>query len=285
MAEKILVVGASSKVGTELVKQLVAKGETVKAATRVPGEYRGPRGAGVEVTTFDYDFHSTMKPALQGVDRVFMLNKWTELHPEIALDRFVESANAMGVKHLVYLTGTGVDRNPPVGLTMVEKRIAGTGMDYTFLRPNWFMQNFSRGFLLPRIRDVGLIVVPAGSASVSFVDTRDVAAVATAALTEPGHAGQSYSLTGGQALSYSQVADTLSDVTQRRITYQPASDEEFLAILSTNWEAAQAAFLNHLFKYVLDGEVATVDPTLGTLLGRAPTTFEQFARDHADVWK
>jgi uncharacterized protein YbjT (DUF2867 family) len=284
MAGKILVVGASSKVGTELVHALVAKGETVKAATRVPGGYRAP--AGVEVTAVDYDIHSSMKPALQDVDRVFMLSKWTDLHPEMALNRFVETALAAGVKNVVFMTGLGIDREPAVGLTLVEKRIAGTGMDYTFLRPNWLMQNFSRGFLLPRIRDVGLIVVPAGSAAVSFVDARDVAAVAAAALTESGHSGQTYDLTGGKALSYTEVADILTDVTGRRIAYQPArDDDEMRSILSSKWEPAQADYLIRLFKYVLDGEVAQLSPTVSTVLGRPPTPFDQFAIDFAEAWK
>ncbi len=285
MAEKILVVGATSKVGTELVNKLVAKGEAVKAATRRPGDYRA--APGVETTPFDYDVHASMKPALQDVDRVFMLSKWTDPHPELALNRFVESARAANVKHVVFMTATGVDRQPAVGLSLVEKRIAGSGMGYTFLRPNWFMQNFSRGFLFPRIRDIGRIVVPADSAAVSFVDTRDVADVAVAALTEPGHAGQTYALTGGQALTYTQVADILADVTQRRVSYQPASDEEFYSILSqsSQWEADQIDYLTGLFGYVRAGQVAPVEPALATVLGREPTTFEQFARDYAGMWR
>jgi uncharacterized protein YbjT (DUF2867 family) len=282
MAKKILVIGASSKVGTELVSALVAKGETVKAATRRPGEYWA--APGVEVTAFDYDVHASMKPALQDVDRVFMLSKWTDLHPEIALNRFIEHATVANVNHIVFMTGMGVDQNPAVGLTLVEKRIAGSGMGYTFLRPNWFMQNFSRGFLLPTIRDISAIVVPAGEAAVSFIDTRDIAAVAAAALTDSAHSGQTYALTGGQSLTYGEAADILADVTGRRITYQPATDEEFRPILLDRWEAEQSDYVLELFTYVRAGQAAPVVPTVAALLGREPTTFEQFARDHAGVW-
>lgn len=285
MAEKILVVGATSKVGTELVKALVAKGETVKAATRRPDEYTA--SPGVEVTPFDYDVHASMKPALQDVDRVFMLSKWTEPHPEMALKQFVEAAHVANVKHIVFMTGMGVDQQPAVGLTLVEKRIANSGIGYTFLHPNWFMQTFSRGFLLPRIRDVGTIVVPAASGAVSFVDTRDVAAVAAAALTEPGHSGQTYHLTGGQALTYKQVADILTDATERLITYQSPTDEDMSAILSqsSQWDPDQIDYLVGLFRYVRASEVAPVTPTITSVLGREPTTFEQFARDYADMWR
>jgi uncharacterized protein YbjT (DUF2867 family) len=285
MADKILVVGATSKVGTELVKALVAKGETVKAATRRPGDYTA--APGVEVTAFDYDVHASMKPALQDVDRVFMLSKWTDPHPELGLKQFVEAAHVANVKHIVFMSGMGVDQQPAVGMTLVEKRIANSGMGYTLLHPNWFMQNFSRGFYLPRIRDIGSIVVPAASGAASFVDTRDVAAVAASALTEPGHSGQTYHLTGGQALTFTQVADILADVTERRIIYQPATDEDFSAILSQSgqWEADQIDYLTGLFGYVRSGQAAPVMPTLASVLGREPTTFEQFARDHADMWR
>ncbi len=283
MGNKILVIGATSKVGTELVKALVAKGEAVKAATRRPAEYPAP--AGVEVTAFDFDVPASAKPALVDVDRVFMLSHWTDLHPEMELNSLVERARAAGVQRLVYLTGTGVDKEPVIGISLVEKRIAGSGMGYTFLHPNWLMQNFSRGFLLPTIRDISAIVVPGGFGTISFVDARDVAAVAVAALTDEAHNGQSYHLTGGQALSYGQVADVLTDILDRNVIYQDATDERFREVVADRWEAEQAEYLIRLLRYARAGQSATVEPTLATLLGREPTTFEQFARDHAAVWR
>lgn len=284
MDNKILVVGAASKVGTELVGLLVAKGESVKAATRHPGDYRALPG--VEATAFDYEEHASAKEALAGADRVFMLSKWTELHPELALNRFVEHALAAGVKHIVFLTAMGVDKNPSTRLALVEKRIADSGMGYTILRPNWFMQNFSRGFLLPTIRNISSIVVPAGFGTVSFIDARDIAEVAAAALVDPAaHNGQVYDLTGPEALSYKQAADILSEVTGRGITFQDASDDAFRAMLQDYWEPEQIDYLLKLFGYVRSGEVAHVETGTAAALGRPPTTFEQFARDHASAWR
>lgn len=284
MSDKILVVGATSKVGTELVEILAKEGAEVVAATRHPDEYDAAHGE--EATNFDYAVHGWMKPALQDVDRVFMLSPWTDLHPEMTVNRFIEHAIVEDVRHVTYLSMLGVDKKPQLGPTMVEKHIQKSGIDYTILRPNWFMQNFSRGFFRRPISDISKIVAPAGQARVSFVDTRDIAAVAAASLTDSApHAGKTYSLTGGQALSYDQVAGVFEDVTGRRIAYQDASDEDFTEILSHYWEPEQSEYLLGVLAQMRAGEAATIDPTLESVLGRQPTTFEQFVRDHADIWQ
>lgn len=283
MAKKVLVVGATSKVGSELVRALAADGESVRAATRHPGDYRA--APGVEAVGFDYDYEETMMPALEGVDRLFMLSKWTQPRPEFTLNRFIEHARTAGVERVVYMTALGMDLNPAVGQALVEKRVAGSGMGYTLLHPNWLMQNFSRGFLFPRIREIGMITVPAGNAKVSFVDARDVAEVAKAALNDPTHQAQVYHLTGGQGLSYGEVAEILATALGRPVTYRTPDEDEFRDILRHGFEPEQAEYLNGLFAYVRDNQVADVDPTLERLLGRPPTSFEAFARDHAQLWR
>jgi uncharacterized protein YbjT (DUF2867 family) len=280
---KILVVGAFSKVGSALVEQLTARGQTVKAATRTPGTHRA--APGVELTAFDYDVADSDKPALEGADRVFMLTKWTELHPEVTLNRFIEHARSAGVRHLVFMSSLGVDKEPPPSLPLVEKRIAGTGMGYTFLRPNWLMQNFSHGFLLPTIRDISLIVAPTGWGQTSFVDARDVAAVAADALVDGAHNGQTLYLTGPEALTYEQAAGILSDATNRSVRFQDANEEEMRRIMADRFEPDQQDYLVKLFGFVRDGQDGGVSSDLATALGREPTSFAQFARDYAGVWR
>jgi uncharacterized protein YbjT (DUF2867 family) len=169
---------------------------------------------------------------------------------------------------------------------MIERRIEGSGISYTFLHPNWFMQNFTHGIFLPGIRDVGRIDAPAGDGAVSFVDTRDLAQVAVAALCDGAHANQSYELTGGQAITYGQVADVLAGVLDRAILYQSPTEQQVRSLLSFHsWQADDMDHILGLFEDVRMGKAAAVSPTLGTLLGREPTTFEQFARDHAEAWK
>jgi uncharacterized protein YbjT (DUF2867 family) len=150
---------------------------------------------------------------------------------------------------------------------------------------NWFMQNISRGFFLPRIRDVSSLVVPVGKIAFGFVDTRDIAAVAVKALTnsEP-HAGQTYVLTEGESLSYRGVAATLVDVLGRRVSHHIAAPEDFREILLSYFEPEHADYIVGLVDQALSGQGTLVDPTLAAVLGRESITFEQFARDNAEAW-
>jgi uncharacterized protein YbjT (DUF2867 family) len=225
-----------------------------------------------------------MKSSLEDTDRLFMLSKWTDLHPEASLNQLIELARTAEVRHAVFMNAMGIDRDPPVALGLVEKRLAGSGMDYTLLHPNWLMQIFSRGFWQPQIGEISSVVAPSGSAAVSFVDARDVAAVAAAALMDGRHSGQTYRLTGPAALTYSEVADILTEVTGRTITYRDASEEDFRAFLLNHAEPDQAEYILGLFKYVRAGDYADVTDHVASVLGREPISFEQFARDSADVW-
>jgi uncharacterized protein YbjT (DUF2867 family) len=181
----------------------------------------------------------------------------------------------------------GIDRKPSVGLQRFEKNLANSGIGYTILHPNWFMQIFSHGFFLPRVRDVSSIQAPVGTGAVSFVDTRDVAAVVASALTDASdlHAGKTYPLTGARALTYDEVADTLADVTDRRIAFRDVEEVDFGSDLDQYFEPDQRDYAVNLFTYVRKHEQEQVDPALANVLGREPTTFEQFARDHAAVWR
>jgi uncharacterized protein YbjT (DUF2867 family) len=284
MGNKILVTGATGKVGADVVKALAARGETVKAATRHPDEYRP--APGVETTGFDYDEHASIQPALADVDRVFMISKWTDEHPEQKLNRLVELSRVAGVKHIVLLTPRAIDRDAAGPLGLVEKRIEGSGIAYTLLHPNWFMQNFTHGVFLPAIRDVSLLAAPAGYGEVSFVDTRDIAEVVADAFSGTAHAGQTYELTGGRAVSYREAADIVSEAAGRPIVYQDPSPEDVRSLLSGyGWDSEDVDHILGLFDDVRAGQAAAVTPTLGQLLGREPTTFEQFARDHAHIWR
>jgi uncharacterized protein YbjT (DUF2867 family) len=285
MPEKILVVGATSKVGREVIPRLVASGAMVKAATRRPGDYEP--AAGVEVTPFDFDVADSYKPALEGASRVFLLSPWIELHPEMRLNRFIEQARSNGAEHIVFLSPLAVDPSPGASLGLVEKRIAGTGVPYTILRPNWLMQDFSHGFLLPCIRDLGAVIIPGGSADVSFVDARDVAEVAASALLgEPAHVGQTYTLTGGEALTFTEVASEIGDAVDRRISYRPdTDDDEFSSFLQNRWDDEAVGYLLKLFAHIRARNSSAVDPTLASVLGRQPTRFAEFVRDYAAAWR
>jgi uncharacterized protein YbjT (DUF2867 family) len=284
MSHKILIIGATGNVGSHLVKLLAEKDEQVKAATRKPEVYTTqPK---VEATAFEFDDPTTYAPALEGADRVFLLARSADPEPQKILIPFIDQAKASGVNHIVLMTAMGVDQAEELGLRKVEKHLIVSGMAYTILRPNWFMQNFNPGFILPSIKENGGIYLPADDAKLSFIDTRDISAVAAAALTGDGHKGKEYTLTGGQALSYAEAAGIISAASRREIKYVAISDDDARdAMKSAGWSPQQVEFMLGLFYTVRQGWSAPISPAVTSVLGREPISFEQFARDNADAWK
>lgn len=284
MTDKILVIGSTGNLGRRLVELLTQAGESVKAASRQPASYAGPQGA--EAVEFDLEQPDSFGPALAGADRAFVIAKSGDAHPEAGLNPFFDQAKALGVRHVVFLTARGVEMAEEAGLRKAERYLMATGLPYTILRPTWFMQNFSAGFIQPMIAQMGAIYLPAGDGKTSFIDVADIAAVATAALTQPGHEGQEYALTGGESLSYAEAATIISQVAGRPIGYVAISSDEFRQSLTRNgWPAASADFMASLFQPVEQGWAASVSPDVESVLGRKPITFQQFASDNAAAWR
>jgi uncharacterized protein YbjT (DUF2867 family) len=284
MSDKTLVVGATGNVGGRLAQILASQGVGVKAASRQPSSYAGPRGA--DAVAFDLDRPETFGPALQGVDRAFVIARSGDAQPQAALNRFFDEAKAAGVEHVAFLTAAGVEMNEEVGLRQAERHLMASGLAYTLLRPTWFMQNFSSGFIQPMITQMGTIYLPAGDGKTSFIDAGDIAAVAAAVLTQPGHAGQAYTLTGGEALTYGEAAAIISDVTGRPLSYVAISNDAFRqSLIDQGWPAESAGFMAGLFHAVEQGWAASVSPDVESVLGRKPITFQQFASQNAAVWQ
>jgi len=285
MSHKILVLGATGNVGSALVKFLVEKGEQVKAATRHPADY--PPTGNVEPVALDFERPDTYASALVGVDRVFAITKTADIHADKTLNPLIDQAKAAGVAHIILMTAMGVDQAPEdVPIRRVELHLINSGVDYTILRPNWFMQNFSPGFLLPMIQQGGTFYLAADDSKTSLIDARDIAAVAAAVLTEEGHAGQEYTLTGGEAFTYSEAAAILSEAANREINYVAIDDGAFRdALASAGWGPEQVGFFADLFYIVRQGWVAPVLPTVTNILGREPITLQQYALDYVEAWR
>lgn len=285
MSHKILVVGATGNVGSSLVEVLVKKGEQVKAGTRHPADY--PPTDNVEPVAFDFDQPETYAPALVGVDRVFAITKTADIQADKTLIPLIDQAKAAGVAHIVLMTAMGVDQAPAdVPIRRLELHLINSGIDYTILRPNWFMQNFSPGFLLPMIQQGGAFYLAADDSKTSLIDARDIAAVAAAALTEEGHAGREYTLTGGEAFTYSEAAAILSEAANREINYVAIDDSAFRdALASAGWEPEQVGFFADLFYIVRQGWVAPVSPAVSEILGREPISLQQYALDYVEAWR
>jgi uncharacterized protein YbjT (DUF2867 family) len=278
----ILVTGATGTVGREVVRLLRAHGDPVRAAVTAPETARTERGAGVEVVRFERP--ETYAPALAGVRALFLMRPPAMVDARQGINPFSDAAVAAGVERVVFLSLLGADRNPLVPHAAIERHLRRTGAGWTFLRPSYFMQNLS-GVHRDDIRRRNEIVVPAGRGRTSFIDVRDIAAVAVRTRTEPGHTGQAYPLTGGEALTYFQVARILSLALGRRIRYTRPSLAGYVRhMLRDGHPLGFALVTAAIYTVARLGLAATVTDDVRRLLGRPPTTMQQFVRDERDCW-
>ncbi len=226
MSKRILVVGANGRVGSELVRLFQAKGVTVRAATRRPSAAPWKPASSCEAVEFDFERPGTFAPALRNVDKVFLMARPGDNQSDKAAMPFIDAARKEGIGHIVNLTAMGVEEDDSFMLRVLEKYLEASGIPYTHLRPNWFMQNFDSGPMFADIRATGALHLPAADAKLSFIDVRDIAAVALAALTEPLHQGKAYTLTGAVALDHFEAVRLISSVAGRTISYVPISEED-----------------------------------------------------------
>lgn len=276
---RILVTGATGNVGREVITELRRRGATIVAA--VYNEQDAQRApADVATVPFDFARPETFAPALRGVDRLFFMRP-----PQISdvaryLHPAIDAAREAGVRRVVFLSLLGV--NPRVPHYEVEQKIIASGLPYTFLRPSFYMQNLDT-FYRDDIRLRDEIFVPAGSAKTSFIDARDIGAVAGLVLTEAGHEGKAYELTGSEALDYYEVADIFTQAQGRTITYKRPTPAEYAARQQALGVADEFVdVMRMLYWTVRLGIGKKVTPELGELLGRAPLAMAQYATDYRE---
>jgi uncharacterized protein YbjT (DUF2867 family) len=286
MGREILVIGSTGTVGSRLAAALARRGETVRCATRKPeAAARCPGGAG-RLVPFDLERPETYAAALAGVDRVFLMARPGDEHSDrLALPLVDEMLREGGVEHVVDLSAMGAEERPDFALRRVEVHLESSGMAFTHLRPNFFMQVFTTGSLLASIRAAGLLALPAADARLSFVDAGDVAEVAAVALTDPRHRGRAYTLTGGEALSHERVAQSISEATGRTVTYRPVDENAArFNLRASGFPPEWVERLVGFYRLVRMGLCSPVSPDVEAVLGRPPVTFREFARENAGCW-
>src|SRR6266536_55767 len=205
MEKTVLVTGATGTIGRDLVKILSGNGVPVRADVRDQAKARNQFGADIALSTFDFEDDSSFAGALDGVGKVFLLPPLLPNQVAVA-NAFIDATKRAGVRHIVRLSVIGADTDPPFTFgkwhAASDQHVRESGLAFTFLRPNSFMQNFINYF---PPRD-GTTYLPWGNGKASFVDARDIAAVAAEALTSDGHEGKTYTLTGPAALGIAEVA-------------------------------------------------------------------------------
>ncbi|HEX9106270.1 MAG TPA: NAD(P)H-binding protein, partial [Longimicrobiales bacterium] len=242
--------------------------------------------AGVEWVRLDLEQPETFAPALAGVDAVFMVARPGDDEADRVAAPLVDALVREGVARVVDLSALGAELRPDFALRRVELMLEGSGVAWTHLRPNWFMQVFSTPPLLDGIRARGELCLPAGDARLSFVDARDVAAVAAVALCETGHAGKAYALTGGEALDHAQVAAEIGRASGRAVRYRPLGEAAARAALaSSGFGPGRVERLIGFYRLVRGGACAPVSADVATVLGRPPIGFRTFACTNASLWR
>ena len=270
----ILVIGGRSKVGAALIGELLGRGEQVRALVRA-GEPAGHRATAAEVVTGDLADEGSLVTAMAGVEKVFLLSS---PHPDaVGWHRnAIDAARRTQVQLLVRSSILGADRESPAEFisahTTCDRYLEDSGLPYVIVRPNLFLQNIPES-TIPAIDASGTFYADAGEARISMVDTRDVAAVAALALTEPGYAGAHFDVTGPEALSYTDVAAKLTSVLGRRISYVGASDDAVRQALLgaglTTWFAGALVGLYQDYRRSgTGGYAAQVTETVQRLTGR-----------------
>ena len=286
----ILVIGGRSKIGAALIADLLGRGEQVRALVRA-GEAGGSTGgwpAGVEAATGDLADEGTLVTAMTGVEKVFLLSS---PHPDAARwhGNAIDAARRTQVQLLVRSSILGADRETPAEFisahTTCDRYLESSGLPFVIIRPNLFLQNVPES-TIPSIDRSGTFYADAGMARLSMVDARDVAAVAAVALTEPGHAGGHYDVTGPEALSYADVAARLSQALGRPISYVDAPDDAVEAALRaaglSEWFAGALVGLYQDYRRSgPDGYAAQVSGTVLQLTGRPARSLDDLLAETA----
>ncbi len=285
MPHKILVTGPTGNVGCEVVKNLLNTGMPVVAGMRHIENIASLWSKEVDTVRLEFGRPATYAPALQGIQKMFLMRPPAIADVDTYLKPFIEVAGQKGVEHVVFLSVLGAEKNKFVPHYAIEQLIKASGMTYTFLRASFFMQNLNTTHR-DDIRYHDEIFLPAGKGKTSFIDVRDIAAVAAQALLDENHKNQAYDLTGNEALDYQEVADLFTEVLGRKITCVNPGILRF-------WRRMKKAGYTNAFVLTMIGIYTTVRLGLAkkvtgdteNLLKRKPVSVRQYIQDYQQYWK
>ena len=284
----LLVTGAAGTNGSELVRRLSAQGVPVRALVRNAAKAEMLRGLpGVEVVEGDLLRPETLAGPLNGVAKAVLISSSAHDMVEVQCS-FIEAAQHAGVKHIVKLSGIMPDLDSPFRFARmhgeIEKRLAASGLAFTNLRAGEFMHAYFRQ--VPSIVAHGTMFLPMANARIASIDVGDIAKVAIAVLLGPGHEGQTYPLTGPEALTMAEVAERLSAVTGKAIRYVDVPpDKAREAQLARGVPPFLADALAELFAERRKGKESTVSHVMREKFGLEPTSFAEFARRNAAIFR
>jgi uncharacterized protein YbjT (DUF2867 family) len=276
---KTLVIGANGTVGSELVRLLGDKGRDVLKATS-----KAVSDAASEVH-LNLVTGAGLSTAFAGVEQAFLMSPPGYTNQDELLNPAIDAAKAQGVRKLILMTAMGANADEAAPMRKAEVHLLNSGLDYNIIRPNWFMQNFNT-FWIQGILEHGKIFLPVGTAKGSFIDARDIAAVAAELLSSETHNNQEFDLTGSVALDHDAVAHVLSAETGKSIGYGDIPPDAMRSgLLGAGVPAPYAEFLLVILGYFKAGYSERTTDAVQTILGRAPSTLAQYAKDYRAAWK
>lgn len=287
MTEKIFITGATGNVGREVVKNLHAAGTKIIAAALDEADaQRIPEGAHTEVAYFDFGKPEDFPKLLGGVTSLFLMRPPHIEDVQTYLFPLIDAGGEAGVKRIVFLSLMGIEDSKWAPHYAVEKYLESSGIPYIFLRPSFYMQNFSGPHAID-IRARNEILLPAGRGKNSFIDVRDIGEVAAKMLLEEGHDNKAYTLTGSEALDYFQAAQIFSEVLGREIKYNKPSPIRFHRhmIRHHSLPSKFVWVMQILYMTVRMGKGSLVTNTVAEILERPPITLRQFVKDNQTIWQ
>jgi uncharacterized protein YbjT (DUF2867 family) len=278
MDDAILVTGSTGNVGSQVVKQLSSFNGQVRAAVQSKNRAQEIKNTRAELVEMIFNNTETVNAAFKGIQKLFLLTPFVPNMVDIS-ENLVEQARKANVNHIVKQSAFG--SNVGQGITMnrlhreVEEIIESSGINYTFLRPMSFMQNYLG--LADSIRTQGTFSFPLGDSKTSFVDTRDIAAAAVQALTKSDeHKNKAYNITGPAAISNYEIAEIISNVADKKVTYVDVSvNDTRKQMKNAGMQEWGVDALMELFEFQKAGNASVVSPDVERVIGRKPISFIQ----------
>jgi uncharacterized protein YbjT (DUF2867 family) len=272
--QKVLITGATGVLGRTIVKSAMEAGLAVRQEVRNPAKANSK----AEAVHFDYADPATISPALKGMSALVLIAPPLEANAPALLGPVVSAAKLAGVRHIVLISAFGVNHNEQAPMRIVEHLVIDSGLPYTILRPNFFMENFSEGFLAAGIRDQNAIYLAAGDGKTSFISVEDIAAAVTAALKH-GLIGKEFDLTGPAALDHSEVAKIIGKASGRAVVYHALTEDQMLeGARAQGMPEPIVTYLGMLYSVVRAGFAAGASDDFEKITGMNAITFEDFAR-------
>jgi uncharacterized protein YbjT (DUF2867 family) len=281
-----VVTGATGQIGSEVVRQLAEQGEKVRALIRDPKKAAPLNHPNVMFVMGDLSDPKALDEAFKGAQKLFLLTNGDPKQVELQHNA-IEAAKRAGIQYVVKMSAMGSTKDAPVNLGrwhyQTEEELKQSGLKWTILQPHFFMQNLA--MMAGSIKGQGAIYAPMKDGKIAMVDVRDIAAVAVAVLTQPGHEGQTYVITGGEAISFQDVARHISEATGKPVKYVdiPAEDarKAMLGMGMPEWAVSDMLALYGFFSAGYGAATTDVIQKVGKA---EPHTFAQFAKENAEMF-